>query len=386
MQRCFCVFLKYPEPGKVKTRLAKDLGAAEAAAVYSRLVCEVLRQVKASSPDLIAIFYDPPDQQAAIREWLHPWLKDFPGELEFHAQCDGELGDRLRGASELLFQENPDRAVLTIGTDCIELETPNLHLAWAELEKNSKNSVVLGPTPDGGYYLLGTAQHHDEIFQDIPWSSQETFAATVQKVEEIGLSYFCLPKKEDIDTVKEYQSFVSQLETQPCLFFDRDGVVNRSPGPGYVLNTKQFHLNDGIVDALKVARDKGYFTVVITSQKGIGKGLMTHADLDEIHSGLQTELASEGVAFDAIYYYSGETDSPHQPKPNPEMILTAAKHLPIDLEKSWMIGDADRDIEMANNANLKGTIRIHGDKPISIDSDFTLESPEHLVKLLKKAL
>jgi len=385
MQRCLCLFLKYPTPGNVKTRLAADIGHETAAVVFSRMVCEVIRQVKQANPDVLAIFYDPPEKEAAVREWLGPWVKDFPGDLQFHAQCSGDLGDRLEQAPRTLLSENSERSVLIIGTDCIELEPAILQQAWRGLEENPQKNIVIGPVFDGGYYLIGTAHDCPILFRDIPWSQPTTFATTVEKIKANGLDHLCLPKKTDIDTIKEYQPFVSQLETQPCLFYDRDGVINQSPGPGYVLNTDAFHLNDGIVDALKVGREKNYFQVLITSQKGVGKGLMSQSDLDQIHQQMQSELAEAGVAFDAIYAYTGP-DSPHQPKPDPEMILTAAKEFPINLSRSWMIGDADRDIEMGQQAGIQVTIRIKGDKSISIKANHTVNSITNLTEKLRKVL
>lgn len=173
---------------------------------------------------------------------------------------------------------------------------------------------------------------------------------------------------------------------RPCVFFDRDGVVNRSPGPGYVLNEGSFHLNEGISEALGVVADRGYLAIVVTSQKGVGKGLMTLEELERIHERMQQELGATGPCFDAVYSYTGVPGCDFQPKPDPSMIHAAARDFPIDLERSWMIGDADRDIAMGHRAGLRGTIRIRGEKPVSIDADHTLESILALPKILREVL
>ncbi|MBP7276497.1 MAG: hypothetical protein KBA51_09875, partial [Kiritimatiellae bacterium] len=82
---------------------------------------------------------------------------------------------------------------------------------------------------------------------------------------------------------------------RPALFFDRDGIVNRSPGPGYVLRTEEFHLQPEFVEALRVARRKGWPAVIVTNQRGVGKGLMTAAALEAIHAQLRRALAREGL-------------------------------------------------------------------------------------------
>lgn len=195
-----------------------------------------------------------------------------------------------------------------------------------------------------------------------------------------------MPEREDMENIKESESIADSSGKRPCVFFDRDGVVNRSPGPGYVLSEDAFHLNEGISEALGVVAEKGFFAIVVTSQKGVGKGLMTMEDLERIHDRMQRELQASGPGFDAIYSYTGVPGCDFQPKPDPAMLHAACRDFPIDLARSWMIGDADRDIAMAHNGGLRGTIRIRGEKPISIDADHTLESILALPEILRELL
>ena len=171
-----------------------------------------------------------------------------------------------------------------------------------------------------------------------------------------------------------------------AVFFDRDGVVNRSPGTGYVLSVDQFFLNDGIAEAVRYLNERGILAIVITSQKGVGKGLMSDDDLAAIHRHMRGELSKSGAAFDAIYAYTGTPGCPHRPKPDPEMILTAAERFSIDRRLSWVIGDADRDIEMGRAAGLAGTIRIRGDKAVEVPADYTLDSVLETSDLFKRIL
>lgn len=171
-----------------------------------------------------------------------------------------------------------------------------------------------------------------------------------------------------------------------AVFFDRDGVVNVSPGPGYVLSVEEFHLSEGIAEALQVVSEHQALAIVVTSQKGVGKGLMPRAELDRIHEHMQDQLRMGGASFDGIYAYTGEPDCPYKAKPDPDMILHAAADFDIDLSRSWMIGDADRDIEMGCAAGLKGTIRIAGEKQQGTVADHTLLSPLEIADLLRKIL
>jgi D-glycero-D-manno-heptose 1,7-bisphosphate phosphatase len=171
-----------------------------------------------------------------------------------------------------------------------------------------------------------------------------------------------------------------------AVFFDRDGVVNVSPGPGYVLSVEEFHLSEGIAEALQVVHEHQALAIVVTSQKGVGKGLMPRAELDRIHEHMQSHLRMCGASFDGIYAYTGEPECPYQAKPDPDMILRAAADFDIDLSRSWMIGDADRDIEMGHAAGLKGTIRIAGEKQQGTVANHTLFSPLEIADLLRKIL
>lgn len=158
---------------------------------------------------------------------------------------------------------------------------------------------------------------------------------------------------------------------QKCVFFDRDGVVNRSPGAGYVTRVEDFHLNDGLVELVQLVAKRGFVAVLVTSQRCVGKGLITAAGLEKIHGELQSRLAAEGLGFLDIYAFLGTPETETWEKPNPDMILLAAEKHGIDLAGSWMIGDADRDIVMAQRAGVGRTLRIITDKAVGVEADFT---------------
>ncbi len=385
-KRIVAVFLKFPEPGKVKTRLGKTMGDGAAAKIYRQLAGRVLEQVsRFASADLLVICYDPPEKESAVQQWLAPWTSAFPGEVMWLPQCPGDLGVRLLGATNAVFKRNQNASLAVIGTDCIQLDAETFSKAWAAMN-SSDNEVAIAPSEDGGYVLIGMNRPQAVLFEDIPWSSDDTFSATVEAAEAAGIAVHSLPVRSDIDNEKDWLQFESQFTTRPCVFFDRDGVVNRSPGSAYVLRWGDFHLNSEITEALQIVHEKGYLAILVTSQKGVGKGLMSVAGLDQIHRNLQIALVKNGAAFDGIYAFTGAENCPHQAKPDPEMILSAAKDFCIDLSRSWMIGDADRDIEMGKAAGLARTVRIKGEKPIGIDADHTLDSVLKLPDLFRKCL
>ena len=170
---------------------------------------------------------------------------------------------------------------------------------------------------------------------------------------------------------------MDQPPKKKCIFFDRDGVVNRSPGAGYVTRVEDFHINAGLVELMQLVAERGFVAVLVTSQRCVGKGLLTAEGLDAIHGKLQSALGEHGLSFLDIYAFLGTPETETWEKPNPDMILLAAEKHDIDLAASWMIGDADRDIVMAQRAGVGKTLRIITDKEVGVEADFT--APDLLV-------
>lgn len=172
----------------------------------------------------------------------------------------------------------------------------------------------------------------------------------------------------------------------PAVFFDRDGVVNVSPGDGYVLRVEDFHLSPGIAEALALCRRRGYRLILVTSQQGVGKGLMTQVDLDAIHASMQDALRAQGADFDGIYACTHLRGTCSCRKPSPEMLFSAQREHGIDLSRSWLVGDHDRDIQMAKNAGVPHTIRVLSHHEPQVIADHTLDRTDALAELLERVL
>jgi len=142
--------------------------------------------------------------------------------------------------------------------------------------------------------------------------------------------------------------------TSKAVFLDRDGVLTRER-PDYVKTPNEREILPGIGPPLRALRERGFRLVIVTNQSVVGRGLATHDDLGRIHEKLQSELKRMGCYVDAIYY------CPHIPeercscrKPQPGLLLKAAKELGIDVNESWMIGDKEIDLEAAKRAGCRG--------------------------------
>lgn len=152
---------------------------------------------------------------------------------------------------------------------------------------------------------------------------------------------------------------------RPALFLDRDGVINERLIDDYVRTPEQFVLLHDIVPILRAARAAGYLLILITNQQGVGKGLMTMADLDAIHRAMQQQLAlTAGTGLDAIHVCTdlASAGSPRR-KPHPGMLFEAIAEHAIDGQRSWFLGDSITDAQAGRRAGIR-TILV-GDHPTS---------------------
>jgi D-glycero-alpha-D-manno-heptose 1-phosphate guanylyltransferase len=167
----------------------------------------------------------------------------------------------------------------------------------------------------------------------------------------------------DIGIPEDYNKAQSDLKTTPLdlkkvdkswtLFLDRDGVINDEIVGTYVLNWEGFKFSPGVLQALKILSQKVGTIVVISNQRGVGKGLMTEADLSDIHKNLLTEVKSAGGRVDHFFYCTEKENTCFNRKPNPGMALQAASQFPqIDLSKTIMLGNKPSDMRFGRAAGI----------------------------------
>ena len=186
------IFIKNPEKGKVKTRLAKTVGDDKALAIYKALLAHT-RQIALSVAGTRYLFYShsiPPQD-----EWSS---NDFQKLL----QAEGDLGDKMTTAFETVFQQH--QPVIIIGSDCASLTSVIIKKAFQQLEKHD---FVIGPAMDGGYYLLGMKQFQYKVFENISWSTETVFQHTIDHITTLNRSYFLLPTLSDIDYEEDWNKY-----------------------------------------------------------------------------------------------------------------------------------------------------------------------------------
>ncbi len=244
MENALIIFLKYPEPGKVKTRLAKALGDEKACAVYKSLAENVIKNIFTKNPGTydVHIFFTPADKKNEITEWLKSILdNNQEAKAQYSPQEGGNLGERMSNAFKEILQEKGYKKCTTqrtatesplkkgdeggckehsqerkffhktiiIGTDCPEIDATLVENAFDVLKEKD---VVIGPCRDGGYYLLGMSMPvpvsfeqgpASDLFVDIDWSTDRVFKQTMEKIQKNNLACGILKTLVDIDTIED---------------------------------------------------------------------------------------------------------------------------------------------------------------------------------------
>lgn len=187
------VFAKAPVPGRVKTRLAADLGDDEAVRIYRAIGSETVRAVRAGAwRTSIWISTDEPADLLAVSEWLDV------DRTDLRSQRGADLGARMYDAirTELTRADQ----VVVIGTDIPGIGPETIEGALKALEESE---IVIGPATDGGYYLIGMRRPHPELFRNISWSTDTVLERTLAAAGQSKLSVTLLEAKTDVDTLSD---------------------------------------------------------------------------------------------------------------------------------------------------------------------------------------
>lgn len=191
------VFVKNPQLGKVKTRLAKTIGDNKALAIYN-LLLQKTKDIVAPLPFDVQIYYSEFVDRADL----------WPSERFKKAiQIKGNLGEKMTNAFENAFKIGY-KNVCIIGSDCYDLDTPILQKAFKTLQQQD---FVIGPSFDGGYYLLGMNALDTKLFQNKQWSTSSVFNDTMLDFNKSGKTYSCLVKLSDIDVEADLDEWAHDI-------------------------------------------------------------------------------------------------------------------------------------------------------------------------------
>jgi rSAM/selenodomain-associated transferase 1 len=191
--RCLLFFMKYPERGRVKTRLAASMGDERALELYKRFLLNILSTLNKGTFLFYLCFY-PADALENLRKWLG-------GDYLYMSQQGEDLGERMKNGFMEAFDSGFKR-VLLIGSDIPGLPLEFIEEAFASLKEKD---AVIGPSLDGGYYLIGfrDKKFSPQVFKGILWSTERVFEETMKILEREGSTIHTLKPLRDIDTIDD---------------------------------------------------------------------------------------------------------------------------------------------------------------------------------------
>jgi D-glycero-D-manno-heptose 1,7-bisphosphate phosphatase len=174
----------------------------------------------------------------------------------------------------------------------------------------------------------------------------------------------------DIGLPKAYMAAQTEIPTQlmkPAVFLDRDGVLNRDFG--HVGSPDRFEWMPGALSAVRRLNETGYYVFLISNQAGVARGLYNERHVQHLHQWMQRALRTEGAHLDDIRYCPDHPEalelrykrSSGWRKPEPGMILDLIRAWPLDLERSFVVGDKETDMEAARRAGVPGFLYSGGD-------------------------
>lgn len=248
---------------------------------------------------------------------------------------------------------------------------------------------------NGGAYLLNIGKFLEEEFP-AKFSFEKDYLAKYYTQSRIyGMEqdvYFI-----DIGIPEDYQRAQSELQQKPLdlfsidkdwtLFLDRDGVINEDKLGSYIFSPDEFIFTKGAPGLFKELSKVFKYIIVTTNQRGVGRGLMTEADLEAIHEKMTSGIIQAGGRLDAIYYCTSIHNDHPLRKPNPGMIHRARTEFPdIDLSRSVIVGNNISDMEFGRNAGIY-TVFLRTTRPEQeyphADIDLVFDSLDEFTRQLK---
>src|SRR6056297_979813 len=183
------IFIKNPVAGEVKTRLGASIGSTNALQIYKKLLLH-------TQETAVQVECDRQLWYSSMIDRRDSWSSE---QFDKKLQDGSNLGERMSVAFREAFEDGYEKVVI-IGSDCADLSPDHIEDAFQTLHTND---AVIGPSEDGGYYLLGLNEYRPEIFSEIEWSTPSVFEETKRHFEQLGLTYRTLEVLNDIDTIED---------------------------------------------------------------------------------------------------------------------------------------------------------------------------------------
>ncbi len=262
-----------------------------------------------------------------------------------------------------------------INAECTLLLKPMKNFdRYGVVEINSDNHVIdfkekkyyEEGTINGGLYILNASSFLSNQFSEKFSFEKDYLERSIGTSTDIEQKLFGLVQDEyfiDIGIPEDYNraqtEFASSLpdlknlDISWTLFIDRDGVINQEKKDDYILNWREFIFYDGAKEAFRQFNEKFGRIIIVSNQRGVGKKLMTEAELRSIHRHMETQIIAAGGRIDIIYYCTSLDNNHPGRKPNPGMAFQAKADFPeMDLAKTIMVGNKTSDMLFGRNAGV----------------------------------
>jgi len=201
MSTSLIIFAKSPIPGKVKTRLTPCITPTEAAELYKAFIIDIIGNTHKLKCERVTIAYTPSNEEATFYSICGQ-------SVDYLPQKGHDLGERMKNAFKHSFDKGSKRTVI-IGTDSPTLPSSYIQKAFDALKEVS---VTIGPTFDGGYYLIGLSEQNDAIFDGIDWSTSKVFGQTLTRIQVVNKQLYVLPPWYDVDTPDNLEFLRSHIQ------------------------------------------------------------------------------------------------------------------------------------------------------------------------------
>ncbi|MCX7719210.1 MAG: glycosyltransferase [Candidatus Sumerlaeaceae bacterium] len=193
------VFLRYPEPGQVLLGLVESLGPVMACRLYAHLARRTLDEARRVAGVARYIFFDPPDRADEVDQWLEAYSDAFA----LAVQSDGDPGERMRAALHRIFSRNTVRRAVAVTAECPTLNRQAIESAFSAL---TRAPAVIGPTHDGGCYLLGMTRPIPFGFEDLDWVAGRVLEPMVVALRRRNLEPELLPVARRVETLDDLEA------------------------------------------------------------------------------------------------------------------------------------------------------------------------------------
>jgi rSAM/selenodomain-associated transferase 1 len=197
------IFAKQPDPNNTKTRLSPPLSREDAARLYACFLADILATARAVDGAARFIFYDPPAAEA--------YFAGLAPDFQLLPQSGEDLGERMHLALAELLSRGYRRVVL-VGSDLPHLPAEAFQHGFAALRQGAE--VVLGPSADGGFYLIGLTRPQPGLF-DLPMSTPDVLRGTLERIQRLNLRHNLLKEEFDVDTFADLRRLAAHLDANP---------------------------------------------------------------------------------------------------------------------------------------------------------------------------